>query len=49
MIKIDLNILLHRRQYLGIRGIVGVWTHNFLTNHKQETMINESNVTGGMP
>ena len=52
--KVDHGILLHKINDIGIKGKLGEWIHNFLTNRKQKVMINgtfsrKSNVRSGVP
>ena len=45
--KCDFGILMHKLKKLGIKGKLGRWLFNFLSNRKQQVMINgtKSNVT----
>ena len=52
--KCDIYILIHKTKALGITGKVGRWINSFLTNRKQNVVVNgtklrESNVISGVP
>ena len=52
--KCDINLLLHKTKALGITGKVGRWIHSFLTQRKQNIIVNgtkskDSNVLSGVP
>ena len=52
--KCDIGILMHKLKALGIKGRLGRWLHNFLSNRKQKVVVNGvsssvTNVTSGVP
>ena len=52
--KCDINLLLHKTKALGITGKVGRWIYSFLTQRKQNVIVNgtkskSSNVISGVP
>ena len=52
--KCDINLLLHKAKALGITGKLGRWIHSFLSQRKQNVVVNgtksnDSNVISGVP
>ena len=52
--KVDIGVLTHRWTSMNIKGRVGRWLHNFLTDRTQRVLANctlssYSNITSGVP
>ena len=52
--KCDIAILMHKLKALGIKGRLGRWLFNFLSNRKQKVVVNGvsssvTNVSSGVP